>query len=143
MFEANNVVPDICEIQGTVRAFTPNGLDLIERRMRQIVEATCGAFEATCEFEFRRICAPTINPPQETEFARRVLAEMVGEQNVLEFEPTTGAVDFSYYLLEGAGCYFVIGNGEQGANNAEAGPCLLHSPFYNFSDELIPLGEAM
>ena len=32
--EATNVVPDSCEIQGTVRTFTLEVLDLIERRMK-------------------------------------------------------------------------------------------------------------
>src|ERR1700689_4489972 len=46
--EATNVIPDTCELQGTVRTFTVEVLDLIERRMRQIAEATCAAFEARC-----------------------------------------------------------------------------------------------
>ena len=33
--EATNVVPDSCEIQGTVRTFTLEVLDLIERRMKR------------------------------------------------------------------------------------------------------------
>jgi metal-dependent amidase/aminoacylase/carboxypeptidase family protein len=32
--EATNVVPDSCELQGTVRTFTLEVLDLIEQRMR-------------------------------------------------------------------------------------------------------------
>jgi len=143
--EANNVMPDRCEIQGTVRAFTMEVLDLIEQRMREIAQSTCQAFGARCEFEFQRLYPPTINHAAETQFARRVLAEVVGEQNVLEFEPTTGAEDFSFYLLEKPGCYFVIGNGdgEHRGADTQTGPCLLHNPFYDFNDELIPLGGAM
>ena len=33
--EATNVVPDTCAIQGTVRAFRSDVLDLIERRMER------------------------------------------------------------------------------------------------------------
>ena len=36
--EATNVVPDSCELQGTVRTFTLEVLDLIEQRMRQIAQ---------------------------------------------------------------------------------------------------------
>ena len=98
--EATNVVPDSCELQGTVRTFTLEVLDLIEKRMRQIAEHTCAAFGATCEFEFERNYPPTINHAAETEFARSVMAEMVGDDNVqAQFEPTMGAEDFSYYLL--------------------------------------------
>jgi len=143
--EATNVVPDSCEIQGTVRAFTVEVLDMIERRMRTIAAATCQAFEASCEFEFRRNYPPILNHPKETEFARTVLAQAVGTENVLEFEPTMGAEDFSFYLLEKPGCYFVIGNGDGSHRTGGhgGGPCMLHNPSYDFNDELIPIGGSM
>jgi hippurate hydrolase len=94
--EATNVVPDSCEIRGTVRTFTLEVLDLIEQRMKEVAEHTCSAFGASCEFEFVRNYPPTINHPAETEFARQVMIDMVGDRNVIEFEPTMGAEDFSY-----------------------------------------------
>jgi hippurate hydrolase len=143
--EATNVVPDACELRGTVRTFTTEVLDLIEQRMQAMSEATCAAFGAACEFEFRRNYPPTINHPAETAFAREVMAEVVGAENVLEFEPTMGAEDFSYFLQKIPGCYFVIGNGD-GAHRESGhgmGPCMLHNPSYDFNDELIPLGATL
>ena len=140
--EATNVVPDSCEIQGTVRTFTTEVLDLVERRMRTIAEATCAAFETTCEFQFKRNYPPTINHPAETEFVRSLLGDVVGAANVFEFEPTMGAEDFSYFLQARPGCYFLIGNGDgshrEGGHGM--GPCMLHNPSYDFNDDLIPLG---
>ncbi len=143
--EATNVVPDSCEIQGTVRTFTLEVLDLIERRMRQITEATAEAFELSCEFSFKRNYPPTINHDAETGFARQQLTEMVGAANVHDFEPTMGAEDFSFFLQKIPGCYFLIGNGDgthrEGGHGM--GPCMLHNPSYDFNDELIPLGGSM
>jgi hippurate hydrolase len=143
--EATNVVPDFCDLQGTVRTFTLEVLDMIEQRMQRIAEATCQAFGTSCEFTFTRNYPPTINHPRETEFARRVLAELVGTHNVKEFEPTMGSEDFSFFLLQKPGCYFVIGNGDgtHRAGGHGAGPCMLHNPSYDFNDELIPLGGSM
>ena len=140
--EATNVVPDACEIQGTVRTFSLEVLDLIEQRMRAVAEHTCAAFGATCEFAFHRNYPPTVNHPAETEFVRATLAGVVGAENVLPFEPTMGAEDFSYFLQAKPGCYFMIGNGEGGhrAGGHGLGPCMLHNPSYDFNDELIPLG---
>ena len=140
--EATNVVPDSCELQGTVRTFTFELLDLIEQRMKEVAEHTCAAFGATCEFSFTRNYPPTINHVKETEFTRRVLGTVVGAQNVMEFEPTMGAEDFSFFLQAKPGCYFMIGNGD-GAHREGGhglGPCMLHNPSYDFNDELIPLG---
>ncbi len=143
--EATNVVPDSVELQGTVRTFTLELLDLLERRMKAMTEQMAAAFELTAEFEFHRNYPPTINHPQESAFVQRVLTELVGAENVQEFEPTMGAEDFSYYLLDKPGCYFVIGNGEgeHRSGGHGLGPCTLHNPSYDFNDDLIPLGGSM
>ena len=143
--ETTNVLPDSCEVQGTVRTFTVELLDLIERRMREIAEGLCQAHGARCDFAFSRNYPPTINHPAETQFVRGVLESLVGAANVVQFEPTMGAEDFSFFLLERPGCYFLIGNGD-GQHRADghgAGPCLLHNPSYDFNDELLSLGAAM
>ncbi|MDO9072138.1 MAG: M20 aminoacylase family protein [Rubrivivax sp.] len=140
--EAINVVPDSAEIRGTVRTFSLEVLELIERRMREVAEHTAAAFGASCEFEFKRNYPPTVNHPAETEFVRGVLGQVVGPENVQAFEPTMGAEDFSFFLQAKPGCYFVIGNGD-GAHREGGhglGPCMLHNPSYDFNDELIPLG---
>ena len=140
--EAVNVVPDDCVVEGTVRTFASEVLDLIERRMQTIAEATCAAFEATCEFEFRRQYPATVNHVNETGFIRGVLGELAGTHNVLEFRPTMGAEDFSYFLQAKPGCYFLIGNGDGDHRDGGhgLGPCMLHNPSYDFNDALIPLG---
>jgi hippurate hydrolase len=140
--EALNVVPDACTLSGTVRTFSYELLDLIERRMREMSEHTCAAFGATCEFEFNRYYPPTINHPAEAEFVRQVLGGVVGAANVQVFEPTMGSEDFSFFLQAKPGCYFVIGNGdgEHREGGHGLGPCMLHNPSYDFNDDLIPLG---
>ena len=140
--EATNVIPDSCELQGTVRTFSIEVLDLIESRMRQIATNISEAFDTVCEFEFDRNYPPTINSAPEADFARRVMQGIVGETNVLPQEPTMGAEDFSYMLQAKPGAYVFISNGD-GAHRHMGhggGPCTLHNPSYDFNDDLIPLG---
>lgn len=143
--EATNVIPDSCHIEGTVRTFTLETLDLIERRMQVIAQSIAEAFEVACEFRFKRNYPPTINHEAETDFVRQQLSAMVGANKVQEFEPTMGAEDFSFFLQKTPGCYFLIGNGDgshrEGGHGL--GPCMLHNPSYDFNDELIPLGGSM
>jgi hippurate hydrolase len=143
--EATNVVPDSCVIQGTVRTFTFEVLDLIEARMGVIAQHTAAAFGASVNFEFHRNYPPTINHAAEVDFLRGVMREVVGPDNTLEFEPTMGAEDFSYFLQSKPGAYFVIGNGDGGhrEHGHGLGPCNLHNPNYDFNDELIPLGATL
>ncbi len=140
--EATNVIPNSCELQGTVRTFTLEVLDMIEERMQAISENLCAAYGMACDFEFVRNYPPTINHEKEALFAAKVMADIVGADNVLAQEPTMGAEDFSYMLQAKPGCYAFIANGD-GSHRAMghgAGPCMLHNPSYDFNDDLIPLG---
>jgi hippurate hydrolase len=140
--EATNVIPDSCELRGTVRTFSIAVLDMIEQRMEQITQNLCAAFGMRCEFEFKRNYPPTINSAPEAEFARQVMVDIVGQDRVLAQEATMGAEDFSYMLQAKPGCYCFIMNGDGAHRDIGhgGGPCTLHNPSYDFNDELIPLG---
>lgn len=143
--EATNVIPESVTMQGTVRTFTTEVLDLIENRMREMTQHVCAAFGASAEFEFCRNYPPTVNHPAESAFVRQVMTEVAGAGRVREFEPTMGAEDFSFFLIDKPGAYFVIGNGDGAHREAGhgMGPCMLHNPSYDFNDELIPLGATL
>ena len=142
--DAVNVVPDEAWLAGTVRTFTVETLDLIESRMRKIVQATAAAYECDVEFEFKRNYSPTINDPEQTRFAASVMAEVVGADNVdTSVEPTMSAEDFSFMLLEKPGCYAFLGNGDGRHRDTGhgMGPCMLHNASYDFNDELLSVGS--
>ena len=140
--EATNVIPNRCELQGTVRTFSLAVLDQIEQRMRVMTEHICAASGLRADFEFKRNYPPTINSAAEADFARQVMAEMVGADQVLAQEPTMGAEDFSFMLQAKPGCYAFIanGDGDHRALGHGGGPCMLHNPSYDFNDDLLPLG---
>ena len=140
--EATNVIPDTCELQGTVRTFSVEVLDMIEARMQALTEQLCAGFGASADFAFSRNYPPTINSAPEADFARKVMTGIVGADKVLMQEPTMGAEDFAYMLQAKPGAYCFISNGD-GAHREMGhggGPCMLHNPSYDFNDDLIPLG---
>jgi hippurate hydrolase len=140
--EANNVIPDTCVLRGTVRTFSLEVLDLIESRMATIAEHVSAAHEARADFNFRRNYPPTVNSAAEANFARDVMAGIVGADNVLVQEPAMTAEDFSFMLLAKPGAYAFIGNGDGAHRDLHHGdgPCTLHNASYDFNDDLIPLG---
>jgi amidohydrolase len=142
--DAVNVIPDEAWLAGTVRTFTTETLDLVESRMRKIVEATAAAYDCSARVTFNRNYPPTVNSREETRFAVEVMREIVGADNVNDaVEPTMGAEDFSFMLLAKPGCYAFLGNGDGGHREAGhgAGPCMLHNASYDFNDELLPVGS--
>ena len=142
--DASNIIPDSAWIGGTVRTFTNEVLDLIEKRLNEIAHSVAQAFDCEAEVEFLRNYPPTINHPKETDFAISVMKELVGEQKVNpRIDPTMGAEDFAYMLQTKPGCYVFIGNGD-GDHRSQGhglGPCQLHNPCYDFNDKLLPLGS--
>jgi len=142
--DALNVIPDEAWIGGTVRTFTVETLDVIERRMRTIVESTAAAYECEAVLDFIRNNPPTINDVEQTRFAVSVMEEVVGKRQVnSSVEPTMGAEDFSYMLLARPGCYAFLGNGEGQHRDPGhgLGPCMLHNASYDFNDALLPIGS--
>jgi amidohydrolase len=140
--EATNVIPNSCELQGTVRTFSTQVLDMVQGRMQAMADSLCASYGAQCDFEFVRNYPPTINSAPEAEFARKVMADIVGADSVLTQEPTMGAEDFAYMLQAKPGCYAFIANGDGSHREMGhgGGPCMLHNPSYDFNDDLIPLG---
>jgi hippurate hydrolase len=144
------VVPDQAVLRGTVRTFTVPVIDLIEQRLREITAGVAQAFGMTVDIRFKRNYPPLINSAAEAAFCRSVANSIVGEENVVwDQEPTMGAEDFAFMLLEKPGCYVFAGNGigKAGSNGNDhrlmghgPGPCMLHNPSYDFNDQLIPVG---
>ena len=140
---ATNVIPTQARMVGTVRTFTYDTLDMIERRMGEILQHCCDAMNCKATLRFERNYPPTINTQAETDLCIEVMRDIVGNENVNpRVVPTMGAEDFSFMLEQVPGCYCWIGNGTGEHRDAGhgLGPCTLHNGSYDFNDELLPLG---
>lgn len=142
--QAANVIADQCEMTGTVRAFSAQVMALVERRMGELIEHIALAHRVTAELEFSPGFPVTINHQQPVALARQVMANIVGEANVLQQQPSMGAEDFAYMLQQRPGCYCFIGNGDGDHRSAGhgMGSCELHNASYDFNDELIVIGAS-
>ena len=135
--ETYNIIPEEITLKGTIRSFNYEVQDLAETAIHRLTKGVADAFGINSNF----ICTPgypaTVNSMEESEFAAKVAAEVVGSDNVLQnLSPKMGAEDFSYMLNEKPGCYIWIGNGP-GENG-----CYLHNPQYDFNDEILPIGAS-
>jgi hippurate hydrolase len=142
---ATNVIPDEAVLIGTVRTFTTEVLDLIERRMQEIAQGVASAFNAGVDFSFKRNYPPLVNHPAQTAFAIEAMKAVVGADNVdANVEPTMGAEDFAFMLQAKPGCYVFLGNGdgEHRLGGHGLGPCQLHNGSYDFNDQLLPIGAS-
>jgi amidohydrolase len=137
MFHAGssyNALPQTAQLQGTARSLAPQVRDLIEKRMREIVEGVAKLHKAKVNLDYRRGYPMLENHAAQSEFAVSVAAEVAGKDKVnAALDPVMSAEDFAYMLNARPGAYIFVGNGQ----SAE-----LHHPAYNFNDEAIPFGTS-
>ncbi len=135
--EAYNVIPEEVILRGTVRCFSHEVRELIKTRMQEISAGLCQANRCTYDWHYEHRFPPTVNSAEETDFAAAAAIAVCGEEAVnTNVEMVTGSEDFGYMLEEKPGCYAFIGNGPGD------GGCLLHSPHFDFNDEIIPIGAS-
>ncbi|WP_410219054.1 M20 aminoacylase family protein [Paracoccus sp. (in: a-proteobacteria)] len=131
---ADNIVPDLAYICGTVRTFAPHVRDMVRRRMNQICEGQGMAYEVAVLLNYQEGYPATVNDADQTAFAVEVAREIAGDDKVApEAGREMGAEDFSYMLNARPGCYLFLGQGE--------GPGV-HNPTYDFNDEVAPVGAS-
>jgi len=137
MFQAgntDNVIPQTGLLRGTARSLVPEVQDLLEQRLREVVENTARAYGAKAKLTYRRDYPVTRNHDRQAAFAAEVAAEVVGWDRVDDnVAPVMGAEDFSFMLNARPGAFIFVGNGESAG---------LHHPSYNFNDDVIPLGTS-
>jgi amidohydrolase len=137
MFQAgstDNVIPQTAFLRGTARSLTAEVRDLLERRLREVVEGTARLHGAKASFTYKRDYPVTRNHERQTAFASAVAAEVVGRERVEQnTPPVMGAEDFSFMLEARPGAFIFVGNGNSAG---------LHHPAYDFNDEVIPIGTS-
>ena len=134
---AMSVIPGKATLVGTVRTFTPEVQDLVERRLTELCSAIALGFGATASVHYERVYPATTNTTREAMFAADVAESLVGVDHVVrDLEPSMGAEDFSFMLQVKPGAYMRIGQGGEGS-------CMLHNSRYDFNDEILPLGSAL
>ena len=135
--EAYNVIPDRAELCGTVRTFSAEVRDRLERGLRQVAEGIAQSHGVEVDFQFRRGYPPTVNTAAEAALCAEAARVVAGAGRVFtDRRPSMGAEDFAYFLEEKPGAYVWIGNGPG------EGGCMLHNPNYDFNDEVLPAGVA-
>jgi hippurate hydrolase len=132
---ADNILPEQAMLGGTVRTFRPELQDALEEGMRRICNGIEIAHRVQVELHYMRGYPPTINAEDPGFVCREVARQVVGGERVMtHLKPSMGAEDFAYLSRVVPGCYVWLGNG------LGEGGCMLHSPHYDFNDEIIVTG---
>jgi hippurate hydrolase len=133
-----NVMPAELTITGTARSYTAAVRELLERRIRELAAGLAASYGVTADVTYRRGTPATVNHPEQTEIAFRAARAVVEEKAVTTIPPVTGAEDFALMLEARPGAFMFLGAGTGPDGRSPE----VHTPLYDFNDEIIPLGVA-
>jgi hippurate hydrolase len=134
--EAQNAIPQRAELRGSVRYLDPNGGSFFQSGLERVVEGTAAAYGMRAALDYRPGRPPTVNDDRQAAFVRAVASRLQGvSTSVGDQRPIMASEDFSYFLQARPGAFAFLGVGEDRP--------ALHSPEYDFNDDVLVAGAAL
>ena len=131
-----NVLTDEVKMEGTVRTFSEDAQNQIEKQMRETLNAICAAYGATCDFVYDRGTMVVINDPKLVESTLPSLRRSAGEANVVEVPRRMGAEDFCFYGRVVPGFFMRLGSGNKSRGITSEG----HTPTFDVDEQCLSVG---
>ena len=131
-----NIIPESSEMIGTVRTLDPKMREMIETRMKEMVEGIAKAYGGEASIIFQNNTSITYNDEELTARILPSLQTVAGEENVIIMKATTGGEDFSFFQEKVPGVYFFLGG--MTAGNTESFPH--HTPDFMIDESGLLLG---
>ena len=131
-----NIIPESSEMIGTVRTLDPKMREMIEKRMKEMVEGIAKAYGGQASIIFQNNTSITYNDEALTAQILPSLQTVAGEENVIIMKATTGGEDFSFFQEKVPGVYFFLGG--MTAGNSESFPH--HTPDFMIDESGLLLG---
>lgn len=134
----HNVIPRQCRMLGTVRAFSTGVREAMPGRIERVLKACCDASGASYDYKYLWRYPVTANDAQQTQYARALATQVVGENNVVDASMLMGAEDFSFFAERVPACFYTLG-----ASGSTETSHPHHSSLFDFDEAALPNGVAM
>ena len=133
---AFNVIPNVATIGGTLRTMKASTREDFLQRIETAAKMVAKVTGCEVSMEIRQGYPPTINHEADALFVHGIISDVLGPEGLqTDLTPAMCAEDFSYMLQEKEGAYIWLGAGKGSAN--------LHSPLFDFNDDLLPMGASL
>jgi amidohydrolase len=135
---AFNIIPEVAEMHGTMRAFNADHREKLKRRISEVAQGIATAMGGSCVVNMIDGCPPCVNDEKMTQVVHGAAIATVGEQEVDASDGvmTAGSDDMACFLEAVPGCYFIVGakNEAKGANYPH------HHARFNIDEDALPIG---
>ena len=108
--DSYNIVAQKAELEGTIRAFTPQTREKTKQLLAKLAEDIAESFGGSTQIEYKDFTSPLINDAAATAEAQSTTARIFGQQNLItDRQPSLSGDDFAEYILKVPGCYAYFG----------------------------------
>ena len=138
----SNVIPDTCDILGTIRSVSEATRQRVHDGLRRVAEGIAAAHEVSVVVEIDNGYPVTVNDRDFASFATGVAKEVVGEDHTIVLpNPVMGAEDFSYVLQRIPGSMMFLGATPEGQDPRRV--AANHSTKVYFEEDAMAQGIAL
>ena len=138
----NNVIPDSCELDGTMRTLSPKARVRLKDEITRLAEGIASAHGLTATVRIEEGFPVTLCDARAVVLGEAVSTALFGAQAFHRMrDPIMGAEDFAYVLEKVPGAMFFLGVAHEGADLASC--CGLHSTRMVLDEGVMPKGAAL
>jgi amidohydrolase len=134
----NNIIPESCEMIGTLRTLDPAMQKELHERIKNTVHHIAASAGATADVTISTKTLVTYNDPALVKLIVPFLETAAGKGNVKERDWDTGAEDFSFFGEHTPAFFFYLGAMPKGMKPSEAS--LHHTPEFFIDESGFDLG---
>lgn len=133
-----NVIPQTVSFAGTMRTFDREDAGMtFYNEFRHLIDKTCEAYK--CRPIYNRYTLPglpVVNDTDMAQWARKVIGEELGAENVGTWEPWMASESYGQYLAQWPGVFAFLGmeNEEKGVGAAH------HNQAFDIDEDVLKLG---
>lgn len=136
---ATNIIPDVVELKGTLRAFNNEWREFAWTWLEEQTRAYCALYECEGKLNIVKGYPPLINDEHAVSFARTVAQSVVDPSAIDDFEPKMWAEDFAFYSQLMPVCFWMLGGRPL---NMDAMPGL-HNAAFAPAEEAMVVGTSL
>lgn len=131
---ATNVIPNEVFLSGTFRTFDEEWRETAKKQICRIIEDTCHVYGCTVEIDMPEGYPYLENNADLTKKLRSFTMELIGEENVLEFDQRMTSEDFAFFSQLYPSCFYRFGiRGDKPTGNS-------HTPYFCIDEKALLTG---
>jgi len=134
----NNIIPESCQMIGTIRTLDAKMQDLIHEKIRLTATKIAESAGATAEVEIHRYAPVVYNDLKLMKNMIPTLERVASPENLIISKAVTGAEDFAFFANEVPSVFLFLGGMKKGMSVIDAPPH--HTPDFYIDESGMKLG---